>query len=137
MPFHLAWLCKKGQYVKIFFWFLTHLSGIFPPYIKNLETYFAILICFEFWPMWINNNVLFPNNSYRDFKTFLIIEIWVYLQKLLEISEVDTNLNTGSITLFRIYKWNPFSQAYLAGELFLEIVESSLFRRSFSPGLTV
>ena len=52
MPFYLAWLCKKGQCTKIFFWLLTHLSNNFAPYIKNLETYFAILICFEFWPLW-------------------------------------------------------------------------------------
>ena len=28
------------------------LPNILTPYIKNLETYFAISICFEFWPMW-------------------------------------------------------------------------------------
>ena len=50
MPFSLAWLCKKGQCT--IFLLLTHLSNIFAPYIKNLETYFAILICFEFWPLW-------------------------------------------------------------------------------------
>ena len=51
MPFYLAWLCKKGQCTKIFFLLLTHLSNIFAPYIKNFETYFTILICFEFWPL--------------------------------------------------------------------------------------
>ena len=53
MPFYLAWLCKKGQCTKNFFWLLTHLSHIFAPHIKNLETYFAILIYFEFWPLWV------------------------------------------------------------------------------------
>ena len=36
---------------KIFFWLLTQLYDIFLPNIKNLETYFAILICFEVWPL--------------------------------------------------------------------------------------
>ena len=40
-------LQKRTMYKK-FFLLLTHLSNIFAPYIKNLETYFAILICFEF-----------------------------------------------------------------------------------------
>ena len=52
MPFYLAWLCKKGQCTKNFFWLLTHLSIVFAPYIKNLEMYFAMSICFEFWPLW-------------------------------------------------------------------------------------
>ena len=50
-PFYLARLCKKGQCTKILFWLLIHLSNIFAPYIKNLETYFAMSICFEFWPL--------------------------------------------------------------------------------------
>ena len=52
-PFYLAWLCKKGQCTKILFWLITHLSNIFASYIKNLETYFTILIAFEFLPLWI------------------------------------------------------------------------------------
>ena len=29
------------------------MSNIFAPFIKNLESYFVMLICFEFWPLWI------------------------------------------------------------------------------------
>ena len=44
-------LQKRTMYKIFFFWLFTHLSNIFAPHIKNLETYFAILICFEFWPL--------------------------------------------------------------------------------------
>ena len=48
----LSLTLQKRTMYKIFFWLLTHLSNIFAPYIKNLETYFAILIYFDFWQLW-------------------------------------------------------------------------------------
>ena len=67
MPFYLAWLCKKGQCTKIFFLLLTHFSNLFAPYIKNLETYFAILLCFEFWPMCLLCSYLYQFTSNKIF----------------------------------------------------------------------
>ena len=52
MPFYLAWLCKKRTMYKDFFLFSTQLSKIFAPYVKNSDTYFAILIHFLFWSLW-------------------------------------------------------------------------------------
>ena len=82
MPFYLAWLCKKGQCTKKFFWLLTHLSDIFAPYIKNLEMYFAILICFEFWPLWFYSigEHLF-GNVLHDQETCSVLEIGFSLSK--------------------------------------------------------
>ena len=48
---HILTLQKRTMYLIFFFWLLMHLSNIFAPYIKKLEMYFAILICFEFWPL--------------------------------------------------------------------------------------
>ena len=48
----LSLTLQKRTMYKIFFWLLSHLSNIFAQHIKNLETYFAMLICFEFWPLW-------------------------------------------------------------------------------------
>ena len=53
---HCKSLGTKKDNVQFFFSLLTHISNTFAPYIKNLETYFAILICFEFWPMWQRKN---------------------------------------------------------------------------------
>ena len=66
MPFYLAWLCKKGQYTKKNFWLLTRFSNIFAPHIKNLETHFAILICFEFWPQDNVHSSASPHGSEGD-----------------------------------------------------------------------
>ena len=56
--FTLLDFAKKGQCTKILFWHLTHLSNIFASQYKNLEMYFMILICFEFWPLCRDNNLL-------------------------------------------------------------------------------
>ena len=49
----LSLTLQKRTMYKIFFWLLTYWSNIFAPYIKNLVTYFEIMICFEFWPLWL------------------------------------------------------------------------------------
>ena len=99
MPFYLAWLCKKGQCTKNFFWLLTHFSNFFAPCIKNLETYFAMLICFEFWPL-CRENTSSPMEEATTMKTKeCFIEGCTYSGAALKINVDDCILKTHHYTL--------------------------------------
>ena len=76
MPFYLAWLCKKGQCTKILFWLLTHLSNIFVPYIKNLETYFAMSICFEFWHLCLEEIQKICKITRQNLKSYTFLDVF-------------------------------------------------------------
>ena len=95
----MALFCKKGQCTKIYLWLLTHFFNIFAPYIKNLETYFAKLICFEFRPLCRSEKSTSEKNTHTSLNA-------VELEASLTFYEVRKNPGNNKKNVLTKDLWN-------------------------------
>ena len=132
---HSLTLQKRTMYKKIF-WLLTHLSNIFAPQIKNLEMYFAILICFEFWPMcclWAFAHSVIKALSSSLSWEFTFCSIWT-----VQISENENSLATKKL---RYRALSPLSSPLNAAQniyfLLVHISLKAIFTWDFQRQISV